>query len=275
MENTNSGASEPKPAEVQQQQQPTPQQPQANGRPEWLSPKFKTVEEAAKAYNELEKKLGSNKPSGMKIDLASTPTESTEQPAETSTEGEATNADEPAADAAEKVAEAVVARAGLDIAKLRDEHSALGDLSPESYRALEESGITREVVADYFAGQQARATLIHQELAASVGGEDQLNLVIQWGASGLSDVDKANWNDVLKTGKLPLIKSVLAGMRAKYIEAEGNEPTGQIRGSKHAPSGDLYHNRGEMIEDIKNPLYNKSEAYRQKVREKAERSNIF
>ena len=50
---------EPEEKPVEQQQQPETELPQEeNDRPQWLPEKFKSAEDMAQAYSELEKKLG-------------------------------------------------------------------------------------------------------------------------------------------------------------------------------------------------------------------------
>ena len=64
VENTNTGLLETTQEQVQPDtsQPTTPEQTQADARPEWLPEKFKTGEDLAKSYSELEKKISNHVP---------------------------------------------------------------------------------------------------------------------------------------------------------------------------------------------------------------------
>ena len=83
-------------------------------RPEWLPEKFNTPEDMAKAYGELENKLG--------------------QPTENKTEE--TPTPEPKAEETLEIAEKAVSNAGLDMSALQSEYSESGTLKDTSYEAL-------------------------------------------------------------------------------------------------------------------------------------------
>src|SRR5690606_27809848 len=96
-------------SKVQQEQSGTDPQ-----RPAWLPEKFSSPEDLAKAYAELESKLGGQK----KEETPATP---------------------PTKEEAEKA----VSEAGLDMAALSKEYAELGGLSEDTLKALEAKGITR------------------------------------------------------------------------------------------------------------------------------------
>jgi hypothetical protein len=99
-------------------------------RPEWLPEKFKSPEDLAKAYSELEKRQG-------------------QQPQQAQ---QSTVADESARQAVEQ--------AGVDFDALSDEWANNGELAPDSYDKLEKSGIPRALVDSYIEGQQQIRQLI-------------------------------------------------------------------------------------------------------------------
>ena len=103
-------------------------------RPEWLPEKFKDPADMAKAYSELEKKLG--------------------QPTEESTE-ESEQVEEKAEDETEQTEEntSEAYQAVAEASKEFFEND--GQLSEETYNTLEKAGLPRDLVDSYAAGQQA------------------------------------------------------------------------------------------------------------------------
>ena len=105
-------------------------------RPNWLPEKFKSAEELAKAYGELEKKMSAPQEEVQE--------ETPEQP---SSEVEA-----------------------LD--KYYEEYTENNELSDKSYTELEGMGLSRELVDGYIAGQKALADNDVAQIHNVVGGQD-------------------------------------------------------------------------------------------------------
>ena len=102
-------------------------------KPEGLPEKFNSVEDLAKSYSELEKKLGDNK----------------EAPKEEAPKTETKND----LDIAEKAVES----AGLNMETLSSEYAEKGELDAKSYDALEKAGIPKDYVNQFIEGQKAIA----------------------------------------------------------------------------------------------------------------------
>ena len=102
----------------------TPEKETTEERPEWLDDKFKSPEDLAKAYNELQKKQST------KTEKAE---EKTEEPSPSSKTSE------------------VVSKASEDFAKN-------GELSDKSFVELEKAGIYRDMVEAYIRGKESIAT---------------------------------------------------------------------------------------------------------------------
>ena len=134
----------------------TPEQPtentttQSETRPEWLPEKFKSPEDMAKAYGELEGKLGKSE-----------------------TEKEETNKDN--ADLSIDKAEKAVENAGLNMSSLQDEYNEGGQLKESSYEALEKAGIPKDYVDAFIKGQEAIASQTSNTLKQEVGGAEAYN----------------------------------------------------------------------------------------------------
>ena len=99
-------------------------------RPDWLPEKFKNAEDMAKAYGELESKLGSqDKTYENETKLSN----KEEQPTDKK-EGDLS---------IDKNAQEAVDKAGLNLETLQQEYSKDGQLADKSYDALEKAGIPK------------------------------------------------------------------------------------------------------------------------------------
>jgi len=257
------------------------QQQAATDRPAWIPPKFKSGEDFARAYAELEKKQ-SSQPRSKLPEVPSQEAQKSALVIEDDDEARvaaeradlALEGDTDLASQSQQQAERVVEAAGLDVASLRSEFNATGDLSPESYEKLAKVGIDRETVAAYVAGQQARGELVRQDLAQSVGGEERLGQIIDWARFNLQPEEGDAWDRTLASGDHSLIRMGLASLKARWEAAGMDEPTGQLFGSRAGEHADVYEDRAALHADIARPEYRTSEAFRAKVTEKLRRSSI-
>lgn len=180
----------------------------------------------------------------------------------------------PETNPADAQAAEVVAAAGLDMAALSAEFAERGELSPESFKALEAVGISRQLVDSYIAGVRAVGDKQRQDLAASVGGEDTLQAIMDWGRFNLSPQEQAAWDATARTGNHEAIKTAAAGLKARWVAAGQDEPTGTILGHRGTSAADSYASKDEMLSDISRPLYRESQAERNRVMEKLKRSKV-
>jgi hypothetical protein len=217
-------------------------------RPAWLPEKFKSVEDMAKAYAELEAKQ-----SGKSEEAPKAP------------EGE------PKAEP--NAAEAELAGKGLDLNEFSNEYSTSGTLSQESYDKLEKAGYPKAVVDQYIAGQQALAAQYESEVVSVAGGSEEFAKVQQWAAENLSDAEKIAYNKAIDSKDINQAKLAVQGITAKYQAQYPSEGT-QI-GGRATSIGEGYADLAEMKADMANPLYRESSAFREKVAQKIARSNIL
>ena len=130
-------------------------------RPEWLPEKFKNAEDMAKAYGELENKLGQSQDNNNK---------------DSEPNKEETKKDD--ADLSIDKAEKAVENAGLDMSSLQQEYNDGGQLADKSYDALEKAGIPRDYVDAFIKGQEAIAQQTSNTLKQEVGGAESYNNMI-------------------------------------------------------------------------------------------------
>ena len=225
-------------------------EPKLNGedetpeRPEWLPEKFKTPEDMAKAYAELEK---------------------------AKSKGEAP--DDKDTDA---TAEKAVDEAGLDMDALSKEYSESGELSKESLEALSKVGITEDMVQSYITGQEAQAAAAQKELLEPIGGDiEAYNKLTAWAGDNLSDAEVDEFNSVLATGNPSAVKMAIRDLSAKYEGVNGTEPGRQLSGKPNISGAAVYESTADLMKDMSNPEYAKNPAFRAKVEAKLGRSNIL
>ena len=225
-------------------------EPKLNGedetpeRPEWLPEKFKTPEDMAKAYAELEK---------------------------AKSKGEAP--DDKDTDA---TAEKAVDEAGLDMDALSKEYAESGELSKESLEALSKVGITEDMVQSYITGQEAQAAAAQKELLEPIGGDiEAYNKLTAWAGDNLSDAEVDEFNSVLETGNPSAVKMAIRDLSAKYESVNGTEPGRQLSGKPNTSGAAVYESTADLMKDMSNPEYAKNPAFRAKVEAKLGRSSIL
>ena len=113
---------------LEEQAKNIPEDDSSGDRPEWLPEKFKSPEDLANAYNNLESKLGSG-----------------EAPSETE--------DLPPTEAGNESQSGEGQKAAIEAASAEWQES--GELSDMTYSALAEEGLSRELVDSFIEGQKA------------------------------------------------------------------------------------------------------------------------
>ena len=207
-------------------------------RPDWLPEKFKSAEDLAKAYSELEKKQ-------------STPEE---QPAEDKTyENETTP--EP-----------------MD--KFYTEYQDKGELSAQSYEELNKMGLNKDLVDGYIAGQEAIANNDVQQVHNLVGGENNYSKLIEFAKTNLSEAEQNAFNDTLETGSIEQVKFAVQGI-ASRAGINSEQPQSMINGDSIETASDIFESSAQVIEAMNDPRYAKDPAFRKSVEDKIARSTAI
>jgi hypothetical protein len=214
--------------------------PPAVERPAWLPEKFKSPEDLAKAYGELEKKQGS----GVKPAV------------------------EPVAQQQQQQQDV----SQTDFSNYTKELSEKGNLSDESYKALEAKGYPKAIVDDYIAGQQARQAATESKILESIGGREQFDKLAEWAGSNLNDGEKAAYEKAIDSGDPATIQLAVQGLHAKFLDANGRPP--KLIGGGSASTSDVYENWNQVTAAMNDPRYRTDAAYRGKVEQKIGRSNL-
>ena len=232
---------------------PANDDPPAADRPTWLPEKFASAEDMAKAYGELEKKLGG----GQKVD-------------EEAPKGDLKINEKPPEATAEKALEGT----GIKLEDLSAEYAKDGKLSEASYETLAKAGIPKATVDDYIAGQEAQAEVLRLSVFNEVGGEKTYGDMIAWAATNLTPGEIAAYNAATESGSLDQLKLAAAGLHAKFVNANGSDPK-LLDAKPGAASADVYRSRAEMQADMRDPRYGTDPAFRKDVSDKLSRSNIM
>ena len=199
--------------------------------------KFKSQEDLAKAYTELEAKLGAPK-------------------------DESKASPDPIApiDTQPKSVDDVLAKAGLKQDALVSEFTKDGKLSDDSYNKLAEAGYPKAMVDAYMRGVQSDSDALVNGVHASVGGEEAFGKITEWARINADKADVLAFNKALESSDLARVTTALKVLKAGYDNAN---PTllGGFKGD--AVTG--YRSNAEMIAAMQDKRYSRDPAYRAEV----------
>ena len=207
-----------------------PEEQTQQDRPDWLPEKFKSAEDMANAYSELEKKMGA----GAEQEEEQQPEEeqSDEQQEDTDTENTDTNT--------------VIAEASKEFFE-ND-----GVISEETYKNLAEVGLPKELVDSYAAGQQALMESEEGSIKAVADGNwDQM---AEWASNNLSPEEINTFDDIVQNGTVDQAKLAAKGLYAQYKAENGVAPRltqGSVTGSATMP----FKSNQELARAMSDPRY--------------------
>lgn len=216
------------------------EEPAAGGeqRPAWLPEKFKSAEDLAKAYAELEGKQSQSKPVV-------------------------------ADDATQRAAEDKAKAAGVDMSTLTDEFQKAGKLSDETYAALAAKGFDKAAVDTYIAGAQARADAYDQVAFKAAGGsKEELSKITLWAQANMKPDEIAAYNKAVTSGDADFMGLAVGNLKARYDAANGSDPAKlEVPNGGSAGAGG-FASVGEMKAAMRDPRYRTDAAYRAGVEAK-------
>jgi len=196
------------------QEQTTEQQ---TDRPEWLPEKFKSPEDMANAYSELEKKMG-------------TGTTDEEQPAEATEENDGDVQDDDDNNKENTEYSAVVTDASKEF------FANDGQLSDETYEKLAQAGLPKELVDSYAAGQQALLQSEEGEIKSVANG--QFDAMAEWANDNLGQEEIDAFDDIVTGGTKEQAKFAVKSLYDRYERANGSSPKlvqGAVTGGSTMP----------------------------------------
>ena len=226
---------------------------QANAR---LAGKYKDAQELERAYIELEKKLGSR--DGQEEETAeSEPQDQQEERTEYSPQIEA-------------------------ISRAAEEFNSKGELSAETLAQFEQMS-SKELVQAYFEYEQGLPAMDAPQsvelsqgdintIQNSVGGEAAYQQLVGWAAQNFSETEIQAFDNVVDSGNVAAINLALAGLKARYTDANGYEGN-MIQGKAAAPA-DTFKSQAEVVRAMSDPKYDRDPAYRDEIMQKLARSDL-
>ena len=226
-------------------------------KPEGLPEKFNSVEDLAKSYAELEKKLGGqSQETKEEVDPVAK--------AEPKTETNNNKLD---------IAEKAVADAGLNMSSLQQEYSEKGELDAKSYEALEKVGITKQYVDNYIAGQEAIATQQATEIKQTVGGEETYQEMVDWASKNMTEGEKQAYNKAVNSGDMDTVKLAVNALKGQFERANGVEPK-LVEGKAQPTQEQGFESWAQVTEAMADPRYAKDIAYQNDIKTKLANSNL-
>jgi len=225
---------------------------QANAR---LAGKYKDAQELEKAYIELEKKLGSR--DVQEEETSESETEDQQEPSEYSTQIEA-------------------------ISRAAEEFNSNGVLSEETLAEFEKMS-SKELVQAYFEYEQSLPTFEESQsvdlsqteinqIQNSVGGEAAYQQLVGWAAQNFTQAEIQAFDNVVDSGNVSAIGLALAGLQARYTDANGYE--GKMIQGKAAAPADTFKSQAEVVRAMSDARYDRDPAYRDEIMQKLARSDL-
>ena len=196
--------------------------------------KFKSVEDLAKSYQELE-----SAQSGKKVDSLK------------------------ASDA--ENAGATPLTQSLETAG--DYFAENGELSDDHYESLDKLGLKKEYVDSYVRGMQAQQEQLRAQLMGVAGGEESYGQMLEWMNENLNADEVEAYDRVMGSGDVDQITMLIQGMSARYKSAGGDGPATQLQGQSVSGIAG-FRSKGEIMEAMSDPRYESDSAYREDVTRK-------
>ena len=226
--------------QTQEQTQEQPQEQPQSERPEWLPEKFKSPEDMAKAYSELE-----SKQSGKQ------------------TEESDTKQDLSIPELSEK-----------DMNYYSQRFAENGQLDEEDYAGLEKLGVSKDMVNAYIQGQAAMQQQYTQTVYNEVGGQESYQAMTEWASTNLTPEEIAVYDEAVNSGDTTKTMSAVKGLKARYQLENGTQPN--LRQGKTTGSGvQAYESLDQMKREMQDPRYRSDPAFRESVQRKLAVSDIF
>ena len=228
--------------------------------------KFKSVEDLAASYKELEGKLG-------QVSEEDQATEETEE--QTQEEGEF-DAEEYYGDGLASVLEEV----GIDAQDITQRFTDTGEISEDDYSKLGEAGFSKQVVDTYLDGLRGVGegdeipTQQIQNIKDSVGGDQAYEQMADWCQQNLSEQEIKAFDKITETADAPVIQLAVEGLYTRYQNAMGVEPD-LVTGRPAASGPNPYRSTAEVVAAMSDKRYGKDVSYTEDVQRRLDGSDVF
>ena len=230
--------------------------------------KFKSVEDLANSYKELEGKLGS--------------IEQTQETEEVETSEETEQQEFNAQDYYGEGLASVLEEVGIDPQEISQRFVDNDSISDDDYSRLEDAGFSKQVVDTYLDGLRGVGAADADEIPAdiikgikdSVGGDETYGQMQSWAEQNLSDEEGVAFNNLMDTGDAATIQLAVEGLYSRYSKSMGVEPnlyTGRPAASGPTP----YRSTAEVVAAMSDKRYGKDVTYTEDVQRRLGGSDVF
>ena len=229
--------------------------------------KFKSVEDLAASYKELEGKLGQV-------------TEEDQPPAEEETEttdSSEFNAEEFYGDGLASVLEEV----GIDPQEISNRFQESGEINEDDYAKLGEAGFSKQVIDTYLDGLRGGgatgediATAQIQGIKDSIGGDENYSKMVSWAIENLPAEEVKEFNNLTETANATAIKFAVQGLYSQYNNAMGVEPS-LVSGRASSSGPTPFRSTAEVVTAMSDPRYGKDVSYTEDVQRRLGGSDVF
>ena len=233
--------------------------------------KFKSIEDLANSYKELEGKLGS-------IEQTQETQETEEVETSEETEQQEFDAQEYYGEGLASVLEEV----GIDPQEISQRFVDNDSISDDDYSRLEDAGFSKQVVDTYLDGLRGVGAADADEIPAdiikgikdSVGGDETYGQMQSWAEQNLSDEEGVAFNNLMDTGDAATIQLAVEGLYSRYSKSMGVEPS--LYSGRPASSGPTpYRSTAEVVAAMSDPRWEKDVSYTENVKARLVGSNVF
>ena len=230
--------------------------------------KFKSIEDLANSYKELEGKLGS--------------IEQTQETEEVETSEETEQQEFDAQDYYGEGLASVLEEVGIDPQEISQRFVDNDSISDDDYSKLEDAGFSKQVVDTYLDGLRGVGAADADEIPAdiikgikdSVGGDETYGQMQSWAEQNLSDEEGLAFNNLMDTGDAATIQLAVEGLYSRYSKSMGVEPnlyTGRPAASGPTP----YRSTAEVVAAMSDKRYGKDVTYTEDVQRRLAGSDVF
>ena len=250
--------------------------------------KFKSVEDLANSYKELEGKLGSV----TEEDQVSESTEETTGVPEGYEEyyqEDGTVNYESVNETYGEILGEIFKENSIDPFKISAEfHKNEGEIPEDMYQSLLDAGLSKNAVDSYLTGRAAEMGYIEGEEGAaeelaqeevkgirdSIGGDEAYGKMVDWALDNLSRPEIEAFNEATNTMSGPQLSMMVQGLYTRYQNAMGVEPS--LYSGRPAASGPTpYRSTAEVVAAMSDPRWEKDVSYTENVKARLVGSNVF
>lgn len=167
----------------------------------------------------------------------------------------------------------VEAPKAVDFEPYTKEFVETGNISEESMKKLESSGIPSNMIRQYIDGARALAEKQVNELTNEIGGREVYSSMVEWASKNLSPQEIEAYNKAVSTDDAQQQALAVRGLYSKFKDTAGPS---FIKGKSSSASNSApFESWAQVKEAMKDPRYGSDPAYRQKVTERLANSKTL